>query len=84
MGVMKITSKMKTSATAAITELPMLPLNVFITLQLQIERNPTFLKCKKSSLRNSDMQKVKMYFLRVKKDYGENEEKNMKMIFSVS
>ena len=84
MGMMKIPSKMKTLATAAITELPMLPLKVFITLHLQIERNPTFIKCKKSSLRNSDMQKVKTYFLRVMKVYGENEEKRMKMIFSVS
>ena len=84
MGMMKIPSKMKTSATAAITELPMLPLKVFITLHLQIEKNPTFIKCKKLSLRNSDIQKVKTYFLRVMKVYGENEEKKMKMIFSVS
>ena len=74
MGMMKMPSKMKTSATAAITEVPMLPLKIFITLHLQIERNPTFIKCKKSSLRNSDMQKVKRYFLRVMKVYGENEE----------
>ena len=46
MGMMKIPSKMKASATAAITELPMLPLKVFITLHLQIERNPTFMKRK--------------------------------------
>ena len=84
MGMMKIPSKMKTSATAAITELPMLPLKVFITLHLQIEKKPTFIKCKKLSLRNSDIQKVKTYFLRVMKVYGENEEKKMKMIFSIS
>ena len=70
MGMMKIPSKMKISATVAITELPMLPLKFFITLHLQIERNPTFIKCKKSPLRNSDMQKVKTYFLRVMKVYG--------------
>ena len=52
----------------------MLPLKVFITLHLQIERNPTFIKCKKSSLRKIDMQKVKTYFLRVMKVYGENDE----------
>ena len=67
-------SKMKTSATVTIIELPILPLKVFIALHLQIERNPTLKKCKKLSLKNSDMQKVKMYFLRVMKEYGKNEE----------
>ena len=75
MGMMKIPSKMKTSATAAIIKLSMLPLKVFITLPLQIERNPTFKKCKKLSLRHSVMQKAETYFFRVMKIYGENEEK---------
>ena len=74
MGMMKIPSKMKTSATVTIIELPILPLKVFIALHLQIESNPTLKKCKKLSLKNSDMQKVKMYFLRVMKEYGKNEE----------
>ena len=75
MGTMKIPSKMKTSATVAIIELPTLPLKVFIALHLQIERNPIF---KKFSLKNSDMQKVKIYVLRVMKEYCKNEKgKNM-------
>ena len=78
MGTMKIPSKMKTSATVAVMELPMLPLKVFIALHLQIERNPIFKKCKMFSLKNSDMQKVKIYVLRVMKEYYKNEEgKNM-------
>ena len=58
MGMMKIPPKMKISATVAIIELPMLPLKLFIALHLQIERNPTFKKCKKVSLEISDIQKV--------------------------
>ena len=39
MGTMKIPSKMKTSATVAVMELPMLPLKVFIALHLQKVQN---------------------------------------------
>ena len=74
MGMMKIPSTTKTSATVAIIELPMLPLKVFIALHLQIERNPTFKKWKKLSLKNSDLLKVKMYVLRVMIVYSKNEE----------
>ena len=74
MGVMKIPSKTKTSAAVAMIELPMLPLKVFISLHLQTERNPTFKKWKKLSLKNSDMQKVKMYVLRVMIVDSKNEE----------
>ena len=73
MEMMKIPSKMKTSATVAIMELPMLTLKVFIALQLQIERNPPFKKHKKFLVNNSDMQKAETNFLRAMKGYGENE-----------
>ena len=71
---MKIPSKIKTSATVAIIELLMLPLKVSIALHLQIEKSPTFKKCKTLSLKNSDIQMVKMCFLRIMKEYGKNEE----------
>ena len=75
---------MKTSATVAIMELPMLTLKVFIALQLQIERNPPFKMRKKFLVKNSNMQKAETNFLRAMKGYGENEkEKDKNDIFGV-
>ena len=60
MGMMKIPSKMKMSATVAIMELPIL--KVFVVLQLQIETKSPFKKRKKWVVKNSNMQRLRWIF----------------------
>ena len=81
MGMMKIPSKIKMSATVAIMELPMPILKVFVVLQLQIETKSPFKKRKKWVVKNSNMQRLRWIFSEIRKVMLKTTKKNkMKMM----